>query len=624
MIMNKVYNILLCVMVMASFLFTACTPNEYDLGASDVTSEKLVEGIAFTITKDAANPNIVYLESKMGAEYTPLWIHPQGYSQKQKVTLKIPFEGTYDVTFGVMTRNGIVYGDPADFVINDFYAGFVEDELWTLLSGGVNNEKTWYLDLDADGLSRHFSGPLFFYGSDDWWGNISGNEPALGDDSWNWSPDYPGNSWLMTAGNYGSMTFNLKGGANVTVEHLMVSARGKETGTYMLDTDNKTLTLTNASILHDAGRDNHAIGNWRDCRIVSITENTLQLGVLRNPETSGEDVCLLVYNFISKDYFDNWTPGEVSEPEPTLPNGWKDGVSQTVTTAIKWVLSPETPFNWANLDGSLMNEWNTVSDYPDWTGFGSTIPATYTKFSLVMDSKDHSVIYTAPDGTAKEGTYSLDDKGIYTFLGVTPNFNICGWADLKTSNDNTWRITQINKDLSGKITGMWVGVRDAEKAEYMVYYLIPEGISSGGDDSPQGTAVTFDASKILSGDFEGNGNLRVEIYNEYGSTQSNPGIKPSDVVFDNGISVKFTLSGINLKAGATGSYNASIFFANTGWWPSGNGSSVTVTGDGTYTVTFLGASSQNALVFVIDIVGLGAAINDMSQVSVKVDEIRVN
>jgi len=41
----------------------------------------------------------------------------------------------------------------------------VDNILWTLLSGGVDKEKTWYLDLDAEGVSRYFAGPLYFYGT---------------------------------------------------------------------------------------------------------------------------------------------------------------------------------------------------------------------------------------------------------------------------------------------------------------------------------------------------------------------------------------------------------------------------------------------------------------------------
>lgn len=295
-------------------LFFACTPEQYDLGPKDVTPDDLVEGIAFKIEHDASNPNIVYLSSLMDSRYTPLWNHPQGRSQKQKITLKIAFPGTYEVKFGVETRGGIVYGNPVTFTIDDFYAEFVSDELWTLLSGGVGNAKTWYLDLDADGVSRYFIGPLYFYGTDDSWETVTnGVTLPEGSDSWNWNPDWPGNSWLMDAADFGSMTFDLRDGANVVVEHKTIPSRGIERGTYMLDVDDHTLRMTDASPLHDINRDGVVI-DWGDIKIMSLTENTLQLAVLRDPELSGEGACLLVYNFISKEYYDNWTPGEQEEP----------------------------------------------------------------------------------------------------------------------------------------------------------------------------------------------------------------------------------------------------------------------------------------------------------------------
>jgi len=479
-------------------LLASCSPDSYDLGAIDVKSEDLVEGIAFKIEHDASNPNIVYLTSLMDSKYKPLWNHPQGRSQDQKVTLKIPFQGTYTVQFGVETRGGVVYGEPATFKVNDMYAGFIEDPMWTLLAGGAGKSKTWYLDLDADGTSRYYSGPLYFYGSDDWWGNISDNQSPLDlklnpesvakgePDSWNWSPDYPGNSWLMSAGDYGSMTFNLIDGANVVIDHKMLPDRGIEQGTYLVDVDNKNITFSDATILHDAGRDGAVIDGWRNIRIISLDENTMQLGVLRDPVTSGESIALLVYNYISKDYYDNWVPGDQPEPEPTLPDGWKDDVSQTVTTAIKWVLSPETPFNWANLDGSFMNAWNSLGDYPDWTGFNAAIPVTYENFSLTLDSDDNSAIYVDKQGNEYTGAYTLDDKGIYTFDGFKPHFNICSDKNLTTSDNNQWRITAIEKDAVGKVTGMWVGVRDAVKDEYMVYHLIPQDgtVTPGDPDAP--------------------------------------------------------------------------------------------------------------------------------------------
>ena len=80
-----IYSLIASVML----IFSPCSPDEYDLGDKGVTSDDLVEGIAYTITHDSKNPNIVYLESKLGVNYTALWEHPQGRSQEQKVTLKM-------------------------------------------------------------------------------------------------------------------------------------------------------------------------------------------------------------------------------------------------------------------------------------------------------------------------------------------------------------------------------------------------------------------------------------------------------------------------------------------------------------------------------------------------------
>ena len=66
------------------------------------------------------------------------------------------------------------------------------------------------------------------------------------------------------------------------------------------------------------------------------------------------------------------------------------------------------------------------------------------------------------------------------------------------------------------------------------------------------TEIAVDNSKILWGDPEGKGNLRIEIYNAYGSTTvdekydaSVSPINPDDIVDADKITVTFTLSGIS-------------------------------------------------------------------------------
>lgn len=296
-----------------SYLFTmivllgACSPDKYMLGDIDVTSSELVEGVSYKIEHDENNPNVVYLTSLMDSKYTALWEHPQGRSQQKRVTLKIPFPGEYTVMFGVETRGGVVYGKPVTFKVDDMYAEFISDEIWTMLAGGAGEEKTWYLDLDQNGLSRAFKGPVYFYGTGDWWGNVNDKGKPLNSDSWLWDPQWKDNTWLMPAGDYGEMTFNLKGGANVIVNHNMLGKKQK--GTFSIDTENKTLKMVDASPLHGQPQDGIVV-DWGDVRIMSLNKNTMQLGVLRDPVLSNDGAAMLTFNFISKDYRDS---AEVSE-----------------------------------------------------------------------------------------------------------------------------------------------------------------------------------------------------------------------------------------------------------------------------------------------------------------------
>jgi hypothetical protein len=254
-----------------------------------------------------------------------------GRSTKVKDVVKIPFAGNYAFVYGVLSAGGYVQADTVFVNLTTNNLMYVDHPLWTLLTGGVDKEKTWVLDLNADGVSKYFDGPLYFYGTDNGWINEDGSN-CYGSDCWNWNPAYKGNEWLMSVGDYGTMTFSLKGNAKVTVDHKMLERT--ENGTFFLDADAKTLKMQDAGPLHDKGRDKVVI-NWGNLKVLSLTANTLQLAALRDPALSGEGACLLVYNFISKEYSDNWVPADLPDPEPTLPSGWKDDISKNVTYAIK-------------------------------------------------------------------------------------------------------------------------------------------------------------------------------------------------------------------------------------------------------------------------------------------------
>lgn len=456
-----------------ALLFAACSPDDYSLGSKDVSSDDLVEGIAFEITRDASNPNIVTFTSLLGSNYTVLWDHPQGRAQGSTVTLKIPFSGTYTMRMGVETRGGVVYGPETTFTVDDFYAPFVSDELWTFLSGGSGNSKRWYLDIDSKAQCRYYVGPLYFYGTADNWNSVKLGETISGD-TWSWAADWAGNgSWLFGstgAMDYGYMEFDLKDGAHVNVVDL---AAGKEyNGTYLLDTDNHTMKLTDAPVLHDPGREN-IVTQWGNITVLDLTEDHMQLAVLR--DNSDEGNCLLSYNFISESYRDNWSPTvDDTEVVPSLSSDWRDYVEPKTSKVMNYKLSDETPFDWCNLDGSNKN-------------ISLAAQSGIEDMAFSMNRNDNSYTFTTPAGDTYTGTYSLSDDGIFTFSDALPVVQLSsnGLNVFKGNADNTLRIMSYTVDeYSGSLSDLWLGSQCLDDQgnlyQYMAYHFVLQTGTSEG------------------------------------------------------------------------------------------------------------------------------------------------
>jgi hypothetical protein len=280
--LNKIFSILL-----TTALFTmSCQEEKYELEAPLDKAD-----IKFEVTQDLATDpggNTVIMTNNTPGTIS-MWNYGTGKSTRVQDTVHFAFKGEYVIKFSALSNGQVVEMDPVTVTVTEDNLNYVNDPLWTALSGGVGNEKTWILDIDAN----HFAGPMFFYGTDNGW---LGGCLKDGGDCWNWSPDYAGNTWLMPDGDYGTMTFSLKGGPYVTSNHLMIPSRGTESGTYYLDKDAKTLAMTDATPLHDKGRD-ECVSAWGSIRLFALTENYMQLGVLR---TSCDGPCYLVYNFVPK------------------------------------------------------------------------------------------------------------------------------------------------------------------------------------------------------------------------------------------------------------------------------------------------------------------------------------
>lgn len=111
-----------------------------------------------------------------------------------------------------------------------------------------------------------------------------------------------------------------------------------------------------------------------------------------------------------------------------------------------------------------------------------------------------------------------------------------------------------------------------------------------------GTELDVDMSKVVTGDLEENGNWRIEIFNEYGTTKENPPVDPAAVTFASNLTVTFTIEQADMAAAeapaaepevkeeaapvaefdANGEYNAYLMLQTPNWtyrdpWNSANG-----------------------------------------------------
>ncbi|MFG6685779.1 hypothetical protein ACGK9U_04295 [Mariniflexile sp. HNIBRBA6329] len=599
------------------FLAISCQPESYSLGNTPDKSD-----IKFDITQDfTVDPGgntVIMTNQTKGVTLT--WDYVTGKSNKAVETVKYAFKGDYTIKITAVTAGGLVELDPVTITVTDDNLSYVDDPLWTALSGGVGKSKTWYLDLNAEGQSKYFGGPMSFSGNELGW-----QKQCLSDNTdlcWIWEPEWASATWIGDAGDYGSMTFSLEGGPFVTVNHAFTTNRGTENGTYFLDANAHTLTLTNAAILQNSWGDND-VDDWSNYRILTLTEDAMQLAAFHNSKQE-----LVIFNFISKEYSDNWVPEDLPEPNPQIDlNGGTvdDLLSVTTSTTKTWHLSADSPFDWTDLEGNLLNGWQTAEDYEaaGWPGYKVSDKNNVIK-NKISFSNNGTVTTIDSNGIEAAGSYSTstDGKNIITFSGITPSFPIgSSWATVSTTSQNQWRIVKTAKK-AGIVTDIWFGKRDETgKNEYMVFHFVLDNNTSGGNTNTD-TVVAFDNSKLAFGDLEGNGKLRLELYNDFGSTATNPGLNKNSLVFSESVEVTFTLGGITLNSGAAGSYNASIYYADSDWTPNGNGANVTVNGNGTYTVTYApGVDVDGVIVFVIDITGLAADITDLTAVTATIDKI---
>ena len=180
--------------------------------------------------------------------------------------------------------------------------------------------------------------------------------------------------------------------------------------------------------------------------------------------------------------------------------------------------------------------------------------------TLTKDT-DYEVVSYADNTNAGAATVTVTGKGSYKGT-VTKTFNILqpGNAYLCYS-DGDWYpgVSLASSNLAtaavngaGTYTLSWDTTETADGA--MLLYVDIIGASTQWEEAGKSydvTAVTLTAggqsipvtlSKVQSGDLEGNGNFRIELYNEYGPTKSDPAIDAASLNFTGNMTLTFTLT----------------------------------------------------------------------------------
>ncbi|WP_321439111.1 hypothetical protein [uncultured Bacteroides sp.] len=463
--MNKKIKILsfLAVLLIA---FTSCQPDDYSMGSVLSKSD-----LKYSITPSASDPNMIVLKS-LTSGVSPIWITPSGRSLRMTDSVKIAFKGDYKFLYGVESGGGVVFGDTVTLNIAQNNLSYVNDPLWTSLTGGVGKEKVWIADNGKYGMAP---------------GAMSYADPTTVVEYNNFTPNWEpnGNANGSTDANMGwgsTMTFSLKGGAIMTT-HKINEGGKDEVGTFFLNAESHTLTTTDAYILR---ADNFIANaaNWnKDLKILKLTDNQLRIAVMR---TNSEGAWWYIWNYVSKDYADAYVPED--QPDPTPNIGGDPNQIMTTSNSKTWIISTQSPYDWSDLNGSLLNGWKTPEDYKatGWAPYDADA-ISGIKFTFTSTGAEGGKYNITAGDSELEGTYQVNSENVITFSNAI-SFPISGWVSFATTSENKLKIVKTKTDALGNIIEMWLGNRSSDpvKKEYQVFHLV---LGSG--------TTTVDAAKEL-------------------------------------------------------------------------------------------------------------------------------
>ena len=574
----------------AALLLGSCSPDEYSLSKPDLTAEELVQGVAYTVDVDAQNT--ITLTSLLDKSYNCYWVHPNGRAQGNVATLALPFAGTYEVTFGVDTRGGVVYGAPYQFTINTNNMSLLEDPLYTYLTGGVGKSKKW-VPVDRDYGVGNCTGPVMYANPDDVLNDGSAStDIGINHMVPNWDPGFQ--SWLIPQDSpymKSSMTFSLddKNGCTVAVY------RAEEEKTYngkwnllVEDKNHPTLSFTDAFALHNVGFD-EVCANYTDKIVITaLTPYFLQLATMR---TNSEGPWWIVWNYIAEDVQQGKVQIPSDEAEylnptaPVLPE-IEDLETKLFTTDINGVefqgaemtfqVSQDAAYDWMWWNGAT-SAWESVVK----GNYGSSWAPMWDEDAV---AESELTLTRKGDYTYGEysGKYTIQDSKIVFDQPVT-FFTVAGDQRTVMVTGSEWQVFKVDPGSE-----LIIGVPDGKDANGATNAYLVAGFTykavGGGQTGP--VNVPFIAENA-NNYIEAGQYFRCQIYNPWGG--GGDAVDPANIKLKKNqkLNVTLRLSGFTFSQPAK-----MVLCCNRGdeqsWEPDcfNYARAITVNGDGTYTISW--------------------------------------
>ena len=573
-----------------ALLFTACSPDDHSLSQPDLQSANLTQGVAYTVTVDA--DNTVTLTSLLDKSYNCFWVQPNGRSQGREVKFQLPFAGTYEVTFGVDTRGGVIYGEPYQFQVTTNNMSLLEDPLYTYLSGGVGKSKKWVPVNKFYGVGQ-CTGPVMYCNPDDVLNDGSGDTNiGINHMTPNWDPGFQ--SWLIPEDSpymdsYMVFALDDVNGCSIT------EYRGEDGETLsgkwnlnLTDKNHPTLSFSDAYAMHNVGF-NEVCDNYTDDIVITeLTPYMLQLATMR---TNSEGAWWIIWNFIAEDvknvtveipsdeadYIEPSTPvlTEIEDLEAKLFTTDINGVEFTGAELTFQVNGSEAYDWWWWNGGSSAWEMLLGGNYgASWAPQPDEDAVAENELTL---SKKGEYSYGA-----QTGSYTLKD-GVIAFDKALTFFTVTGDARTIELTGKEWTVLKCDPG-SELVLGIPAG-KDTEGNvnSYLVANFTYKAVG-GGETGP--VVVPF-MTENVNNYIEAGNYFRCQLYNPWGG--GGDAVDPANIKLKKNqkINVTVRLSGFTFEQPAK-----MVLCCNRGAeqnWETdcyNYSRAITVSADGTYTVSW--------------------------------------